>query len=114
MKLSEFKLTTINKLNHIIDEWFDGQTIQDRFLNGSLKTIIKAKQNSYDGIINMFADEEGNIDLSELKKQMEGVIPEKLEMDISQITSKWGVPKYLIPNKILLLTKTDIMDILKG
>lgn len=35
-------------------------------------------------------------------------------MDISQITSKWGVPKYLIPNKILLLTKTDIMDILKG
>lgn len=113
MKVQEFKLTTINKLYSIVDEWFDTNTLQDRFINGAMKTIIKANQNKYDGVINMFVDENGDIDLTEIKKQLEGVIPEKLEMDVKEITQRWNIPSYLIPNKILLLTRKDILDILK-
>lgn len=113
MKTNEFKLMVVNKLYSLVDEWFDTNTLQDRFINGTLKTIIKANQHKYDNLINMFADENGNVDLSEIRNQMINVIPERIEMDVNEITSKWNVPSYLIPNKLLLLTRKDILDILK-
>lgn len=113
MKVQEFKLMVLNKLYKITDEWFDTNTLQDRFINGTLKTIIKANQNKYDNLINMFADENGNVDLSEMRNQLVNVIPEKIEMDVTEITSKWNVPSYLLPKKVLLLTRKDILDILK-
>ena len=113
MKVQEFKLMLLNKLYTITDEWFDTNTLQDRFINGTLKTIIKANKNKYDNLINMFADENGDIDLSEMRNQLINVIPERIEMDVNEITSKWNIPSYLIPNKLLLLTRKDILDILK-
>ena len=113
MKVQEFKLMLLNKLYAITDEWFDTNTLQDRFINGTLKTIINANKNKYDNLINMFADENGNVDLSEMRNQLINVIPERIEMDVNEITSKWNIPSYLIPNKLLLLTRKDILDILK-
>ena len=112
MKVTEFKVRTINKLFNIIDGWFDNG-FQDGMINGVLKTIIKANQNKYDELLKVFTDEQGNIDLSEINKQMEKVVPENLEIDLKDYANKMGVPLYLVPNKILILPKQDVMDIFR-
>ena len=112
MKVTEFKVRTINKLFNIIDGWFDNG-FQDGMINGVLKTIIKANQNKYDELLKVFTDEQGNIDLSEINKQMEKVVPENLEIDLKDYANKMGVPPYLVPNKILILPKQDIISLFK-
>lgn len=112
MKVTEFKVRTINKLFNIIDGWFDNG-FQDGMINGVLKTIIKANQNKYDELLKVFTDEQGNIDLSEINKQMEKVVPENLEIDLKDYVNKMGVPPYLVPNKILILPKKDVIDLFR-
>jgi hypothetical protein len=112
MKVTEFKVRTINKLFNIIDGWFDNG-FQDGMINGVLKTIIKANQNKYDELLKVFTDEQGNIDLSEINKQMEKVVPENLEIDLKDYANKMGVPVYLVPNKILILPKQDVISLFK-
>lgn len=112
MKVTEFKVRTINKLFNIIDGWFDNG-FQDGMINGVLKTIIKANQNKYDELLKVFTDEQGNIDLSEINKQMEKVVPENLEIDLKDYANKIGVPPYLVPNKILILPKQDVISLFK-
>lgn len=112
MRVEEFKVRTINKLFNIIDGWFDNG-FQDGMINGVLKTIVKANQNKYDELLKVFTDEQGNIDLSEIRKQMEKVIPENLEMDLKDYANKMGVPPYLVPNKVLILPKKDVIDLFK-
>lgn len=112
MKVTEFKVRTINKLFNIIDGWFDNG-FQDGMINGVLKTIIKANQNKYDELLKVFTDEQGNIDLSEINKQMEKVVPENLEIDLKDYANKMGVPPYLVPNKILILPKQDVISLFK-
>jgi hypothetical protein len=112
MKVAEFKVRTINKLFNIIDGWFDNG-FQDGMINGVLKTIIKANQNKYDELLKVFTDEQGNIDLSEINKQMEKVVPENLEIDLKDYANKMGVPVYLVPNKILILPKQDVISLFK-
>ena len=112
MKIQEFKIRTINKLNSLIDQWFDNG-FQDGMINGVLKTIIKANQNKYDELLKVFSDEQGNIDLSEINKQMEKSVPDNLEIDLKDYANKLGVPPYLVPNKILFLPKKDIMSLFR-
>jgi hypothetical protein len=112
MKVTEFKVRTINKLFNIIDGWFDNG-FQDGMINGVLKTIIKANQNKFDELLKVFTDEQGNIDLSEINKQMEKVVPENLEIDLKDYANKMGVPPYLVPNKILILPKQDVISLFK-
>ena len=112
MKVTEFKVRTINKLFNMIDGWFDNG-FQDGMINGVLKTIIKANQNKYDELLKVFTDEQGNIDLSEINKQMEKVVPENLEIDLKDYANKMGVPPYLVPNKILILPKQDVISLFK-
>ena len=112
MKIPEFKARTINKLYSIIDGWFDNG-IQDGIINGVLKTVIKANQNKYDELLNVFTDEQGELDLSEINKQMMRVVPENTELDLREMANRFNVATYLVPNKVLILSKKDVMDLFK-
>lgn len=112
MKIPEFKARTINKLSSIIDGWFDNG-IQDGIINGVLKTVIKANQNKYDELLNVFTDEQGELDLSEINKQMMRVVPENTELDLREMANRFNVATYLVPNKVLILSKKDVMDLFK-
>lgn len=112
MKVTEFKTRTINKLFSIIDGWFDNG-IQDGIINGVLKTVIKANQNKYDELLKVFTDEQGEIDLTEINKQMMRVVPENTELDLREMANRFNVASYLVPNKVLILSKKDVMDLFK-
>lgn len=112
MKIQEFKIRTINKLNSLIDQWFDNG-VQDGIINGVLKTLIRNNKDKYDQMLNLFVDDKGDVDLSLLHQQLDKTITNDIELELRDIANKLGIPIYLIPNKILYLTKNDVLEILK-
>ena len=112
MNITDFKIRTINKLYNMIDSWFD-TTIQDGFINGILKSIIKSNQDKYDDMLNIFVDSKGQVDLSELYKQLDKNITNDIELDLKEIAKGFNIPSYIVPNKVLFLTKNDILDLIK-
>ena len=62
MKTSEFKLRLVQGINGLIDDYFGANNMADKLINSTLKIIIKQNQNKYDDIIELFADENGEID----------------------------------------------------
>lgn len=112
MKIPEFKIRTISKLNSLIDQWFDNG-IQDGIINGVLKTLIKNNKDKYDSMIELFVDDKGEVDLSLLHQQLDKNITNDIELDLREIVNKLGIPIYLVPNKILYLSKNDILELLK-
>lgn len=112
MKIDELKQYIVPRLYNIIDGWFDTQSMQDRFINGTLKTIIQANINKYDYILSLFGNENGDIDLSLLKEEMKKTMQNRYEMDVKELTSKWNIPSFLLPNKVLLITRDELMELL--
>lgn len=111
MNVYEFKINTINKINQLLDGWFDNG-LQDGIVNGVLKSLIKNNQNKYDALINLFVNEDGEVDLNELHKQLDKTIDKDVEIDLKSLSVKLGIPAYLIPNKILFLSKKDILNLI--
>lgn len=111
MNVDEFKINTINKINQLLDGWFDNG-LQDGIINGILKSLIKNNQNKYDALINLFVNEDGEVDLNELHKQLDKTIDKDIEIDLKSLSVKLGIPAYLIPNKILFLSKKDILNLI--
>lgn len=109
MKKEDFKKNTVNYLYNLIDGWFPKQGFQDSMVNASLKTIIEANQNKYDGIIDLFTDEKGNVLTERLIDNVADTLKNQ-KIDIREFVSNnfnGGIAKFL-PNKILLFTDDDI------
>lgn len=110
MKASELKNRVMTNGGMLIDKIFDTNSIQDKMMNGLLRTILKANINKFDNVLSMISDSNGDIILDEL----ENMIPEKIDIDLTEYASRWSIPSWMIPNKIVLLTKNDILEIIKG
>lgn len=106
MKSDVFKIKMTNYLNGLVNGWFDGVSMPDIFLNGLLKTAIKANINKYDDILAMFTDENGDILISDLIDNL----GDRLVGDGIQIDLKAVFPQYkaFLPNKVLLFSKSDL------
>lgn len=111
MKITELKLRIITSIDNLIDKYYGDPTMLDKFVNATLKLLVQQNANKYDNVLNMFADENGNIDahtvVSTYANMLEG---EGITVDLRRY-----VPGYIgsmLPNKILILRKEDIMDIL--
>lgn len=112
MKATEFKLRVINLLNGLIDDYFGGSFINERFINATLKFLVKQNSNKYDNILNMFADENGEIDAYTLIDCYANMLGENgLTIDLKSYINNDYV-KSLIPNKILILKKEDLLNII--
>lgn len=109
MNATEFKNSVLNGLNGLVDEWFDSTSIEDTLFNGICRTVINANKNKYDNIISMFSDENGDVMIDDLIENIVNRLPEKIEIDLKQYIN---LP--FVPNKILLLTRQDIIKIIKG
>lgn len=110
MKASELKNRVMTNGGMLIDKVFDTNSIQDKMMNGLLRTVLKANINKFDNVLGLISDSNGDIILDEL----ENMIPEKIDIDLTEYASRWSIPSWMIPNKIVLLTKNDILEIIKG
>lgn len=113
MKIAEFKLRVIGGLNSWIDDYFGSGAINERFINATLKLLVKQNANKYDKYINMFADENGEIDARAVMESYSDMIgPNGLVIDLKQYIAN-DTLKMIIPDKILILKKDDLMALVK-
>lgn len=110
MKINEFKTRAISGIYQLIDNIFDSTSLPDKMCNGICKQVVKSNINKYDSFLNMICDENGHIQVDEIEK----IIPEHFEIDMEDISRRWDIPSWMIPKKILLLTREDILNIIKG
>lgn len=111
MKISEFKIKTLNGVNKLIDTYFSGTDIKDKFINATLKIFVKQNINKYDSILSMFADENGEIVVADILEEYSKVFGDDgFVFDIRDYV-KNDMIRSLLPNKALIIKKEDFIDI---
>lgn len=80
-------------LRQMMSEWFADKS----FLKGLGIALVDANVNKYDSILDMFADENGEIDVEGIIKNMD----DRIEIDLQSLSP-------ILPNRILLITKSDL------
>ena len=108
MKSSEFKLRIEQGLYGLINDYFGGSSLTDKFINSTLKILLK--QNSYKihGMIDLFADENGCIDEDIIIEEYSKVLGENgVIFDLRDYIKNETVRAFL-PNKALVVKATDI------
>ena len=112
MKTAEVKIRLINTANSLIDTYFNGTDFTEKFLNSTLKIILKQNIHKLDDIFNLFTDKYGEIDLKMMIDEYTNMISENgIIFDLKDYVTNDFV-KNMLPNKVLVIKKEDIMSIL--
>lgn len=112
MKPSELKLRIISGLNRLVDDYYGENNFKDKVINATIKLIIKQNQNKYDYILDMFTDENGCIDSNSIISTYADLIGENgITVDIRQYINN-DYLKSVLPNKVLIVNKSDIINLL--
>lgn len=113
MKLSEFKLRVVNTANKMVDTYFGGTAITEKFINSTLKLIVKQNIHKLDSMLALFADADGELDATAILNEYSNIIgPEGLVFDLKEYVPNEAI-RAMIPNKVLILKKEDILSILQ-
>ena len=59
MKIGEVKLKLSNAVLNLIDTYFNGKDMSERFINSTLKIILKQNLYRVDSVLSLFADKDG-------------------------------------------------------
>ena len=111
MKTHEFKLKVVKGLNDLIDVYFGSKNLNERFINATLKFLVKQNSNKYDNILSMFSDENGEIDIYTMTDYYVEVIgDEGIKFDLKKYITNDTI-RSIIPDKVLVLKKEDIMNL---
>lgn len=112
MKTAEVKIRLINTANSLIDTYFNGSDFSDKFINSTLKIIIKQNANKFDDVFALFADKDGDIDLRMMVDEYSKMISDNgIIFDIKDYVSNDFV-KNMLPDKVLVIKKDDIASLL--
>lgn len=114
MKVSEFKMKLVHGINGFIDDYFGTNTTKDRLINTTLKIYVEQNQNALDDIINLFANSNNEINANEILTKYADIIGDKgIVFDIRDFI-KSPFLKPILPDKVLLIKKEDILNILEN
>ena len=112
MKTAEVKIRLINTANSLIDTYFNGSDFSDKFINSTLKIIVKQNVNKFDDVFTLFADKDGDIDLRMMVDEYSKMISDNgIIFDIKDYVSNDFV-KNMLPDKVLVIKKDDITSLL--
>ena len=113
MKASEFKLRVVSTLNKLVDIYFGSDAMIDKFVNSTLHVMIKQKSYMLDDVMNLFTDQDGNIDKELLIDEYSKMFGNKdIVIDIRDYIKNDFI-KGILPNKSLIIKSNDILDMLK-
>ena len=114
MKASEFKLCIVSGINNLIDDYFGSHSVADKFINSTLKILVKQNTYKLDSIIDLFADEHGMIDECIIIEEYSKAIGDTgFILDIREFIQNEMI-KNLLPNKALIIKKDDIRKMLQN
>jgi hypothetical protein len=112
MKTGEVKIRISKAVFGMIDTYFSGTAINEKFINSTLKIIVKQNLYKLDSILELFADKNGEVDAAEIVAEYANMIDEKgFIFDLKQYVNNEMV-KSLIPDKVLVIKREDILNIL--
>lgn len=101
MKRKEFKTKVSTFLRKMMDSWFEDKP----FIKGLGLSLIDANINKFDSMIELFENENGDIDVKGIIDNM-GDIDEPIKIDLKQLSP-------LLPNRIILISKNDLEELYK-
>lgn len=101
MKRPEFKSIVVDFLTNMLGQWFPDKPI----VKGLGISLVNAQINKYDTLIELFEDENGDIDLEGIIENM-GDIIEPIKIDLRQYSP-------ILPARTLLITQDDFNELLK-
>lgn len=101
MKRKEFKAKASSLLKKMIIQWFEDKP----FIKGLGISLVDANINKFDDIIQMFENENADIDVRGLIDNIMGDTGEPLKMDLKQISP-------ILPNRTLLITRADLEELI--
>lgn len=112
MKAGEVKIRLANTVQNLIDTYFGGSSINEKFINSTLKIILKQNLYKVDSILNLFTDQNGDININEIINEYSNMIGENgMIFDIKQYVNN-DIVKSIIPDKVLVIKQEDLMKIL--
>ena len=112
MNISEMKMRVVNTANSLINTYFSGSDLTDKFLNSTLKIIVKQNIHKLDDALKLFSDKDGNIDMRMIVDEYSNMIGENGVMfDIREHINNEFI-KNMLPDKVLIIKKEDIMSLL--
>ena len=108
MKMHEFKLRLICGVNDLIDDYFSANTVVDKFINSTLKIMVKQNAGKLDGMMELFMDENGCIDEQMVIEEYSKMLGENgILFDLRDFIKNDTI-KNLLPNKALIIRDEDI------
>jgi len=114
MKASEFKLSVVQGVNNLIDDYFGSSTKGDKFINSTLKIMVRQNTYKLDDIMDLFTDEHGCVDENIIIEEYSKVIGESgFVFDIRELV-KNELIRSMLPNKALVIRKEDLRKMFKN
>lgn len=113
MIANEFKLRVVSMLNGLIDVYFSEDNIIDRMTNSTLKVLLATNIDKIDDFIGMFSNGEGNIDeVSIVNAYADNIKEDGIRFNLKQYVKNDFI-RNIIPDKSLIITKDDVLGLLK-
>jgi hypothetical protein len=114
MKASEFKLSVVSGLNNLIDDYFGSHSMADKFINSTLKILVKQNTYKLDDVLELFTDEHGLVDENIIIEEYSKVVGDSgFVLDIRDFV-KNDMIRNLLPNKALIIKKDDLRKIFQN
>ena len=111
MKASEFKLSIVQGVNNLINDYFGSNSYADKFINSTLKIMVKQNTYKLDDVVSLFTDEKGCIDENIIIEEYSKVLGESgFVFDLRDLVSN-DILKNMLPNKALIIKKEDLRKI---
>jgi hypothetical protein len=112
MKAGEVKMRLSNVVIEMIDTYFGGPAMNEKFINSTLKIILKQNIYKIDSILALFTDKNGDINMRDIVDEYSKMIgTEGVIFDLKQYLDN-DFAKSLIPDKILIIKQDDILKLL--
>lgn len=112
MKTGELKMRLIKAVMGMIDTYFCSNALNEKFINSTLKILVKQNAYKIDSVLELFADKDGEINATEIVAEYADMIDEKgYIFDIKQYVDN-DMVKSLIPDKVLVVKREDILNML--
>ena len=113
MKIGEIKMRLVNSIMDLIDTYFGENIMSEKFVNSTLKLILKQQINKVDSLLALFADENGEINMDDVILEYAQIIDEEgYVFDLKKFIENETI-KSFIPDKVLIIKRDDIFNILR-
>ena len=112
MKIGEVKMRLSNIIINMIDTYFGDTSMNEKFINSTLKIILKQNLHKVDSVLKLFTDQNGDINVQDIVDEYSKMIgTDGLIFDLKQYVDNDFV-KALLPDKILIIKQEDIFKLL--